>query len=467
MVFSSPIFLTAFLPLVLIAYCLCPKSWRNGVLLAASLTFYYWGTGRQTWILFVVVAVAYLGASAASKRSDRWSLGLVVAAVLSPLLWWKYSEFFSEIVSSVAGGVGADIGPLDPKILPVGISFFTFQALSYVLDVRRGVAKPLDRPQQFLLYIALFPQLIAGPIVRFTDIRDQLVERTHSASNLAIGATRFVHGLAKKVIVADSAALIADSAFNSNMERPTLVAWIGIIAYTVQIYFDFSGYSDMAIGLGKMFGFDFPENFKRPYSATSISDFWRRWHITLSTWFRDYVYIPLGGSRVPRIVEYRNLLIIFFLTALWHGAAFTFLVWGGIHGFWLIVERALGWNDSERVGWFRRPITLLIVMITWVFFRAASIADATDYIADLFTYSNAIADPRFVSALTVPNVAMLLVGVASFLLPGSWVAGLRLAPPQGVDDRPVFRLVYLAVMTPLCLVFVASSEYSPFIYFQF
>ena len=467
MVFSAQPFLTVFLPAVVVLYLLSPKAWRNYVLLLASLAFYFVGGSiAGTLILFWVVLVSFVGGASMARNPGRRRTAVIVAMTLAPLIWWKYSVFFSELATSPLRGMGFDVEPLDPKFLPPGISFFTFQALSYLFDVRRGTA-PLGRPDRYALYISMFPQLIAGPIVRFAGIREQLNDRALTVDNLSRGATRFVHGLAKKVIIADSAAAVADAAFNSTMQRSTAAAWIGIVAYTVQIYFDFSGYSDMAIGLGKMFGFDFPENFRRPYSAVSITDFWRRWHITLSSWFRDYVYIPLGGSRVSRSVEYRNLLTVFFLVALWHGAAFTFLVWGGIHGLWLILERITGWNAVVGKVPLRRATTLLVVMVAWVFFRAASLAEAMAYIGDMFTWSSPMADPALVTALTVPNTVMLLIGVATVLLPGDWFTGPRLASITDTVDRPVVRLGYLAAATPLCLVFVASSNYSPFIYFQF
>jgi len=470
MVFSSPIFLTVFLPIVLAATLLVPRQARNIVLLGASLGFYYWGAGPYILVLAWVVAVSFFSAS---RLGGRWAFPAAVLAILGPLLWFKYAAFFSEIALDAGSVVGLEGTPLDSPVLPVGISFFTFQALSYVLDVRRGAAEPLDRPDRYLLYIALFPQLIAGPIVRYADIREQLYERVITADRLASGATRFAHGLAKKVVIADSVAPIADAAFASGDLRPSTAAWIGLLAYTVQIYFDFSGYSDMAIGLGTMLGFTFPENFARPYSSTSITEFWRRWHITLSSWFRDYVYIPLGGSRNGDVSTYRNLITIFFLTALWHGAAWTFLVWGGLHGVWLIVERITGLGTTDRFPAARRALTLLIVMVAWVFFRAPSVADATAYVADLFSFSGGTINPELIAAMTVPSMVFLCIGVASFFLPKSWVAGPRIArlDSMGVASiapRSVLvRGAYVLVAVPLCMAMIAANDFSPFLYFQF
>lgn len=470
MVFSSPIFLTVFLPIVLAVTILVPRRFRNVVLLAASMVFYYWGAGAHTLVLLWVVAASFIGAR---RLASKWALPLTMVAVLGPLLWYKYAAFFSDVVLDIGGAIGIEGTPLPLQVLPVGISFFTFQALSYVLDVRRGVADPLDRADGHLLYIALFPQLIAGPIVRYAEIKDQLTERVITADRLAVGATRFLHGLAKKVIIADSVAPIADAAFASGDLRPTLAAWIGLLAYTIQIYFDFSGYSDMAIGLGMMLGFTFPENFARPYSSSSITEFWRRWHITLSSWFRDYLYIPLGGSRHGELRTYRNLIIIFFLTALWHGAAWTFLAWGGLHGAWLIVERITGLGTTTRLPVLRRMLTLLIVMVAWVFFRAPSLSDAGDYVGDLFSFSGGTIGADMITAMTVPSMLILALGVASFFLPKDWVVGKWISrmDPTGLASTAlqpqVVRGAYVLVALPVCMAMIAANDFSPFLYFQF
>ncbi len=470
MVFSSPIFLTVFLPIVLAVTLLVPRRFRNIVLLFASLGFYYWGAGAYILVLAWVVAVSFF---AAKRLETRSHFVFAIVAVLGPLLWFKYAAFFSDVALDVGSVVGVDGTALDTKVLPVGISFFTFQALSYVFDVRRGAAEPLDRADRYLLYIALFPQLIAGPIVRYSEIREQLYERVITVDRLAVGATRFAHGLAKKVIIADSVAPIADAAFASGDLRPMTAAWIGLLAYTVQIYFDFSGYSDMAIGLGTMLGFTFPENFARPYSSSSITEFWRRWHITLSSWFRDYVYIPLGGSRNGNAATYRNLITIFFLTALWHGAAWTFLVWGGLHGAWLIVERVTGLGSAVKFPGLRRALTLLIVMVAWVFFRAPTVGDAGDYVVDLFAFSGGTISPDMITAMTIPSLLMLGIGVASFFLPKDWVTGQRITQmdAEGLAStavRPVLaRGAYVLVAVPLCMAFIAANDFSPFLYFQF
>ena len=451
-----------------------PKKLRNVVLLVASVVFYYWGAASDTWVLLWVVAASFIGARVFHRNpTGKGPLVITLIAILVPLIWFKYAAFFSDVALDATSVFGIEGTPLDSRILPVGISFFTFQALSYVLDVRRGAAEPLDRPDRHLLYISLFPQLIAGPIVRYAEIREQLYDRVITSDRLAVGATRFAHGLAKKVIIADSVAPISDAAFATGDGRTMAAAWIGLLAYTVQIYFDFSGYSDMAIGLGKMFGFDFPKNFERPYSSHSITEFWRRWHITLSTWFRDYVYIPLGGSRNGPGQTYRNLAIVFFLTALWHGAAWTFLVWGGIHGAWLIIERVSGLGATDRLPLLRRALTLFIVMLAWVFFRALTIGDAATYLVDLFSFERGAMNPEIVTAMTASNTLMLIIGVASFALPREWTVGPKLDELNldGLASTSVgpqlLRFGYILLAVPLSMALVLSNGFSPFLYFQF
>jgi alginate O-acetyltransferase complex protein AlgI len=467
MVFSAPIFLSTFLPVVCLLYVAVSPKRRNGVLLLGSLAFYYWGAGERTLVLLWVVAVSYFGARLIREQQGRLLTAVVVAMTAAPLVWFKYAAWFSEIAVEPFRSIGMDVSPLEAQVIPVGISFFTFQSLSYVLDVRRGTAEPLDKPSRYALYIALFPQLIAGPIVRYADIREQLFTRVVSREGVAAGAARFTHGLAKKVVIADSVGLIADAVFNSTLPRSTAVAWLGITAYALQIYFDFSGYSDMAIGLGRMFGFDFPENFRRPYSSLSITDFWRRWHITLSSWFRDYVYIPLGGSRNGTLASYRNLLLVFLLTALWHGAAFTFLVWGAIHGASLVIERATGLRDTTRLPALRRLLTLLIVLVAWVFFRAADVSSAGRFVRDMFSWSTASTDPTVAASLTGPALIALGVGLATLALPHTFVVGRAVADGVGTFAPDRIRFVTVSLGLPLALVFVAANESSPFLYFQF
>ncbi len=504
MVFTSVAFVFAFLPVVVLAHLLLVGTRpRNLFLLLASLVFYAFGSGPVVLLLVATtlvdwaiaraigrahdrVAEAQDESTAARPRAVRWLVALSITGNLAVLGWFKYAGFLSaEVLAPLARSVGAAAPPAVEVLLPIGISFFTFQRMSHVIDVARRRAEPLARPTDLLLYVALFPQLVAGPIVRFHDLRDQLLWRKVTVLHLASGAVRFAHGFAKKVLVADTVAVLADTGFLLGEAQTFAGAWLAVGAYTVQLYFDFSGYSDMAIGLGTMLGFRFPENFRRPYSAVSVTDFWRRWHITLSTWFRDYLYVPLGGSRRSRARTYANLGIVFLLTGLWHGAAWTFVAWGAWHGAFLVLERLAGHRpvegDDVPLAPLARLWTLLVVVFGWVLFRADDLPTAaalwaamvTPDLAGLPTELAAVADPAAVVAL--------VVGLLTVLLPGHVVLGQRivrgLEPVLTWDDaaarhhiRP-FRLVWQAGTVSLVfaasLVLVLSRTFQPFLYFRF
>lgn len=397
MVFSSPTFLFLFLPLTLLACLATPARWRNGTLLLASVIFYVWGSGAQVLVLLYVSLVSYAGALLVRRRirvadqpggprdsgglpaqphAGRGVVALLILALLLPIIAFKYLPPLNLLLDSL------DWMPA-PQLswaLPLGISFFTFHAISYVVDTLRGDLPPERSLRDYLLYLFLFPHQIAGPIVRFSQIATELKSRRDvTLDNATYGMTRFAWGLAKKATIADSAGLVADAAFaNSGPDMSMTTAWVGATAYAVQIYFDFSGYSDMAIGLAAIFGFRFPENFDSPYRSLGPADFWRRWHITLSSWFRDYVYIPLGGNRHGVIREYGALILTFTLTALWHGAAWTFLAWGAVHSAALLLERITGLR--RRTGWVvvRRAVMVVFVIASWVPFRALTLNDAME-----------------------------------------------------------------------------------------
>jgi alginate O-acetyltransferase complex protein AlgI len=405
-----------------------------------------------------------------AKRRPGLRKAILIATViadLSILVVWKYAGFGSEQLHHLFEAV-----PILRIALPIGISFFTFHHLSYVVDVYRG-SRPAQRsPVQFVTYIAMFPQLIAGPIVRYHEISDQLGQSRagRRMRDFADGFPRFALGLAKKVIIADSVAPIADAVFNAPVDQlDWRTAWIGAVAYTIQIYFDFSGYSDMAIGLGVMFGFRLPENFNRPYAATSITDFWRRWHMSLSRWFRDYVYIPLGGNQGSSAATYRNLFIVFVLTGFWHGAQWTFLVWGLFHGGLLIIERTTGLARLDEQRWVlaRRAVTLLLVMVGWVIFRVDSLGHG---LAMLRT----MAVPQWTSDSTVLLDAgirtqaevILALAVLVVFIPGRFVMG-RFLDEGRTWVAGVARLGYSVVAATLAAILVAAGTFSPFLYFQF
>jgi alginate O-acetyltransferase complex protein AlgI len=476
MVFSSISFLFAFLPVVLLLYFTVPRALRNTLLLLASLFFYAWGGGIFVLLLLASCASNYvlglLVARVAERRRAR-SLCIAgsVAVNLAILGTFKYANFAVSQWDALAAGLGQPPLVWTALALPIGISFYTFQSMSYVFDVARGAARPFRNPLDFALYVSMFPQLIAGPIVRFHQIADQIRARRTRLADVSEGAVRFLFGLVKKVVVADSVGGIADAAFA--LPQPWLstgAAWLGLLACTLQIYFDFSGYSDMAIGLGRMFGFRLPENFDRPYSALSITDFWRRWHMTLSAWFRDYLYLPLGGSRRGTARTYRNLVAVFLLVGLWHGANWTFVAWGVYHGALLIFERVSGRRFLEAAPRpaLQRALTLLLVVLGWVLFRATDLAHAGSFYAALCGLGGDPGSlaPGFAEALTTRNLTVLCLATLVFVLPRGFRGGptLERAPGRWLDAA---RAALLLVAAPYAAVLILSGSYQPFLYFQF
>jgi alginate O-acetyltransferase complex protein AlgI len=476
MVFSSVSFLFFFLPVCLAGYAVVGKRLRNAWLLLMSLLFYTWGGGALVTLLLASTVLHYaaglLVASGHRTGNPRRVRAGVIGSVtvsLAMLGYFKYANFVVAQINSLGAHLGWGDIAWTSVVLPIGISFFTFQSMSYTLDLARNRVEPMRNLLDFALFVALFPQLIAGPIVRYHEIADQLEHRRVGVDRFAEGALRFVHGLAKKVLIADAVAPIADAAFGAGgANLSAAAAWIGVIAYTVQIYFDFSGYSDMAIGLGRLFGFEFPENFRRPYSAVSITDFWRRWHITLSNWFRDYLYIPLGGSRAGPGRTYLNLWIVFLLVGFWHGANWTFVVWGAYHGALLASERLFGQRPVDpAVAWapLRRAVILLAVMVGWVVFRAPDIGAAVSYLGAMVGSGTAPIDP-FAGVFDIHGVIALTVGCASFLLPGSFVGGIAITRLRGATGWTL-RFAELFIAFPYTLVLVATGTFSPFLYYQF
>ena len=477
MVFSSVTFLFFFLPTVLIAYYLTPRRWRNALLVAASLVFYTWGAGWIVLVLLVSIALNGLFGLGIERATDEGRRGpaqaiLAVAVIMNVALlaWFKYANFGVDTLNGVLGATGTSPLPWADILLPIGISFYTFHSLSYLVDIYRGTARHLSSPIDFALYIAFFPQLVAGPIVRFHEIRDQLVSRTESSAGFAAGIFRFSHGLGKKVLIADTVAPIADYAFGlPTGELTTATALLGLVAYTVQLYFDFSGYSDMALGLAMMVGIHLPENFRRPYSARSITDFWRRWHMSLSRWFRDYLYIPLGGNRGSAAATYRNLIIVFLIVGLWHGAAWTFVLWGAYHGLLLLLERATGsgrtYAPGEPTDALGQARTIALVVFGWILFRAPDLGSAVGYMA---AFLRPVADlPATLDRMLDPlTVGALLIGCATVLLPRDWVTGVALERVP-VPSVRYLRWATVAVVLPAAVVFLVAGDFSPFLYFQF
>ena len=399
MVFSSNVFLLYFLPLFLLCYFICPSRFRNYVILVFSIIFYAWGGPEFILILLGSTTATYFLVKAMCKTektsSKKWLCAAAITLNLGLLVWFKYANFLVDNVNALVALFHGHGIQLAKVVLPIGISFFTFQSITYVLDSYRGQVKPMDKLTDYIVYIMMFPQLIAGPIVRYGDVEQQLRHRESPPSERLQGFYRFVIGLAKKVLIADVIAKQADIYFAADLSTMDMgTAWIGILAYTMQLYFDFSGYSDMAIGLGRIMGFKFPENFDNPYTSKSITEFWRRWHITLGTFIKGYLYIPLGGNRRGTARTYFNLWVCFLLSGLWHGAAWNFVLWGAFHGFFIVLEKLLSGKrkvENGKLSTFHFPLstltTFLLVMIGWVLFRADNIGHAFDYYKAMFSFN--------------------------------------------------------------------------------
>ncbi|NES83511.1 MAG: MBOAT family protein [Moorea sp. SIO2B7] len=491
MLFTEPTFLFLFFPLLLWLYWGCPSSLRNGVLALASLIFYAWGEKEYTIIILVSILLNYLvGLAVAPQLSPtvrKTALILGVVANLGLLAFFKYANFFVDNLNALLIPLGSAPIELAPIHLPIGISFFTFQSMSYVIDVYRGHAGIQKNLLNLGLYVSLFPQLIAGPIVRYESIASQIANRFTNVILFASGVRRFIIGLGKKMIIANAVAYPADQIFSlPSDELTTSLAWLGIICYTLQIYFDFSGYSDMAIGLGRMFGFEFLENFRYPYISRSVTDFWRRWHISLSTWFRDYLYIPLGGNRISQGRTYFNLVSVFFLCGLWHGANWGFVVWGLYHGAFLVVERA-GFRKilEKTIPLVQHLYAMIIVMIGWVFFRVATgphnhenlLGYALNYCGAMLGINNGSNSPRSVAEYFNPYLLIIiLIGILGATPFYQWI---RSTPSQYLQkqDKPLkskwysigatLMMCYLLSVLLYSILLIASDSYNPFIYFQF
>ena len=461
MIFSSIPFLYYFLPTVLLVYFLMHKRGKNAVLLLASLVFYGWGEPKLLGLMVFTIAVFYLcGLAIGAAATPGWKkLWLMVSAVtgLGLLGVFKYADFF---IGSVNAATGLSL-PLLKLALPVGISFYTFQCLSYTIDVYRGNVPPQKNPISFGAYVALFPQLIAGPIVRYVDVARELESRSHSWEDFSLGLCRFLVGLGKKVILADNFALLI-KLFRESGEQSVLFYWMYAVAFTLNIYFDFSGYSDMAIGLGRIFGFHFPENFNYPYLSKSVTEFWRRWHISLGSWFRDYVYIPLGGNRVSRGRWICNILAVWMLTGLWHGAAWNFVLWGLLFAALLLAEKGIpGLQKLPDI--LRRGYVLLAVVLSFVLFNAESLTQAGQDFACLFGLGG-------LPLVTAPTLYYLRSYAFLFVLGavGSTPVGKNMARRlAGTRMGPVLEALAMLGLLLVCTAYLVDGSFSPFLYFRF
>ena len=480
MVFSSYEFLFLFLPLVLIGYFLLPRISRTLFLTLASYLFYGWWDFRFCGLMLVSTMIDYIageGISRARTPAGRkaWMIMSVISN-MSLLGFFKYFDMFANTVNYGISALFPGAPALIPNlhlVLPVGISFYTFQSMSYAIDLYRGHAKKTRSFLDFACYVSLFPQLVAGPIVRYHELAEQLVEREHSIARASRGAALFILGFAKKVLVADAVAPLTSLAFGES--SPGLAgAWIGTLAYAMQIYFDFSGYSDMAVGLGLLFGFQFPINFNSPYQAVSITDFWRRWHISLSNWLRDYLYIPLGGNRIGPRRTYINLALVMLLGGLWHGANWTFVVWGGIHGTLLAWERFRGSQKPAHV-WWGRLRTFIFVCLAWVPFRATSMSQTMDIWSALFGFHGLGLQFSWDGALPL-GFALILLGMSialAWFAPNSWQV-MRM--DENAESAPAFGITWPQIIwrtAAVSALFIFSvgvlmvNSSSPFLYFQF
>ena len=473
MVFSSSLFLLFFFPLFFITYYLVSKRFKNYTFLAGSLFFYSWGAPKFVFVIVLCSIASFYLVRFLHQTNDiktkRWLLFFSVFINLGMLVYFKYSNFFIENVNVVFNELGFTQLKWIPVILPIGISFYTFQSLTYTIDVYRKIHNPLEKASDYLLYILAFPHMIAGPIVRFEIISEQITNRIESLDGRLIGFYRFCIGLAKKVLIANVLAEQADLIFNSNLlEIQSATAWLGILAYTFQIYFDFAGYSDMAIGLAKMIGFQFPENFKSPYTAKNITEFWRKWHITLGTFMRNYLYIPLGGNKVDsKFRLYFNLIVVFLLSGLWHGAAWNFVIWGAFHGVLLILDRLFLIKAMNKLGTLVSTIiTFFLVMMAWVIFRLEEVDKIVIYFKKLFSFQGEF---KFETIPALPFIVCLAM-FFSFLTSFKW--GKRwevffFEKSNYLVYQHIALTVFSIVLFILCIGAITSSGFNPFIYFRF
>ena len=468
MLFSSIVFLFTFLPAVMILYYLLPVRFRNVILLLASLVFYAWGEPVYLFLMLLSILFNYfsgldIARNLPDKRAAKRSLVFNLIINLAVLGFFKYEGFVLDTLNGILP-VHISYHALP---LPIGISFYTFQILSYIIDVYRGNVKVQTNLPNFALYVTMFPQLIAGPIVQYADVDEQLASREVSRTKFGEGSMYFIRGLAKKVLLANTSGMIFTEVSGlAKGNIAVMTAWLGAFAYMFQIYFDFSGYSDMAIGLGKMFGFEFNMNFNYPYVSKSITEFWRRWHISLSSWFRDYVYIPLGGNRVSKIKHIRNLLIVWFLTGLWHGAAWNFVAWGLYYGVLLIIEKYLLSPVLDRLPDVVRHIySIVLVVIGWVLFFSSSFGQAADYIRVMFgAGAHVFADRESMYLLTSNLILWLILIFGSTpLVHFRYEHMLR---TKKWNTTIINSVVYAALFI-VCIAYLVTETYNPFLYFRF
>ena len=471
MVFSSNIFLLYFLPIFFICYFVTPIKYRNYPLLLFSVIFYSYGAPDFVLILLLATVLNFYIVKtmlkSGTEKKKKFLCGLSICVSLSLLLYYKYSNFFVENINTILNICNQSALSWRPVVLPIGISFFTFQSITYTVDMYRSTAKPNEKLTDYVLYIIMFPQLIAGPIVRYNTVAEELVSRKYVSKQQLAGVYRFVIGLSKKVLISNTLAKFADEAFSMDVaDLSTPTAWLGMLSYTLQIYFDFSGYSDMAIGLGKIRGFHFPENFDNPYTSKSISEFWRRWHITLGAFMREYLYIPLGGNRVSKRRTYINLWIVFLLSGFWHGASYNFILWGAYHGFFLVLDRLCMLDVLKKIGSVPSVIlTFLAVNIGWVLFRADDLSNAFGFYHALFNFSGTLQitlDGEYIFTLVVA-VILSFITMVGF---GKRLCDMLYSEVYTTKQSLSLFLVIVFLLI-LSVGSLSVSDFNPFIYFRF
>lgn len=477
MLFSSLTFLYYFLPCVMVLYFIVPKKWKNVILLAGSLFFYAWGEPKYVFLMTASILIGYIsgigieafsnaGKTGAKTCTGHWTtkliLGLAVMVLLGLLAYFKYADFFIMNFNAVTGFSV----PLLRLALPIGISFYTFQLLSYLVDVYRGEVPAQRNLLHLAVYIAMFPQLIAGPIVRYSQIAGQLKDRGHDWENAALGIRRFVLGLSKKVLIANSLGELCEI-FKASDDKSVLFFWVYAVAFCLHIYFDFSGYSDMAIGLGRILGFHFAENFDYPYMSGSVTEFWRRWHISLGVWFRDYVYIPMGGNRVSKVRWFLNILVVWMLTGLWHGAAWNFVVWGLFFAFLLMVEKWWLLNYLNKSRWLAHGYMLLMIAISFVIFNASDMGEALTYLAGMFGMGKwAFVSKECIYYLDSYKTVLLIgiIGSTPFVCRSIERIGRN---RLGERVLKVLEPVVLVCLMLMVTAYLVDGSFNPFLYFRF
>lgn len=473
MVFSSIVFVLYFLPVFLVLYFIIDRRYKNVLILVSSILFYAWGAPKFIFVILGTTLLDFILVHYMDRMATDWKrkvmLSISIVVNLGLLVYFKYSNFFIENINLFLSGLGFNEVAWTKLVLPIGISFYTFETITYVVDVYRRIHRPLTNFWDYQLYIILFPKLIAGPIVRYHEIADQITDRSANENNenRLTGFYRFVIGLSKKVLIANQMGAQADMIFSQDYHQLSVMhAWVGILAYTFQIYFDFSGYSDMAIGIGRMMGFKLPENFNSPYTSGSITEFWRRWHITLGKWMRNYLYIPLGGNRISSGRTYMNLWLVFVASGLWHGASWNFVIWGAYHGCFLVLERTFLLRLYNRIGRVVPIVlTFFFVVIGWVFFRVEHFNDALTYISRLFAGG--------MEQFSLPNGRFIAIFLIAVFFAFFAVAQRTYAFQQKVFEQNYSLRGHL-LMTPVILILfvlslasITSFGFNPFIYFRF